>query len=198
MVAGKDKGVIVWDIAAGRPVDSSEDYRIIFLQPDAINTVEFQMTINSTNNVYTVVPPDESARNKKDLEKELEGKKGISVDSDPRGLIVRMGEILFDVDSAALRTDTRSALDTVIDAIKKKYPDREITVEGHTDSTGDKTYNQALSDKRAEAVARYMVKGVGHDKISFRGFGSMKPIADNASKEGREKNRRVEIIIKLN
>ena len=81
--------------------------------------------------------------------------------------------------------------------IRKKYPDREIIVEGHTDNTGDKQYNQGLSDRRAASVAEYLKKGVGHDKLSYKGYGSEKPISDNATKEGQAKNRRVEIIIKL-
>ena len=105
---------------------------------------------------------------------------------------------LFDFDSAALRKDTKSTLDLLVDTIKKKYTDREIIVEGHTDSTGDAKYNQTLSDRRAESVARYLSKGVGHDKFSYRGVAADKPISDNATEEGRRKNRRVEIVIKLN
>ena len=122
----------------------------------------------------------------------------VGVQPDPRGIAVRMGEVLFDFDSAALRADTKKTLDAVIETLKRKYPDREIIVEGHTDSTGRKDYNQALSDKRAENVARYLSNGAGHDKFSYRGFASGKPIADNATEDGRKKNRRVEIIIKLN
>jgi outer membrane protein OmpA-like peptidoglycan-associated protein len=198
MITGKDKGLIWWDIDTGRPADSSNDYRIIFLQPDGCTTVEFQMGINSENKVYSAVTPEAGEKAREELEKDLKGKDGISVASDPRGLAVRMGEVLFDFDSASLKKDTKSTLDLLIAAVKKKYPDREIIVEGHTDSTGEKKYNQALSDKRAETVARYLSTGVGHDKFSYRGYGADKPIADNAAEEGRKKNRRVEIIIKLN
>ena len=198
MISGKDKGFFWWDITAGRPGESGDEYRMAFLQPDGINTIEFQMGINTANRVYTVVTPEAGEKARADLEKDLDGKNGITVERDPRGLVVRMGEVLFDFDSSMLRKDTRSTLDLLIDTVKKKYPDREIIVEGHTDSTGDRKYNQALSDRRAEEVARYLSRGVGHDKFSYRGFAADKPIADNATEKGRSKNRRVEIVIKLN
>ena len=133
----------------------------------------------------------------KEIEKELPKGSGIDVDTEKRGIVLRMGEVLFDFDSAKLRGDTRRTLDKVIDIIRKKYPDREIIVEGHTDSIGSKPYNRKLSNNRARSVAKYLKKGVGHDKFSYRGFGARRPIGDNATKEGRQKNRRVEIIIKL-
>ena len=198
MISGKDRGFFQWDITDGKPLDSSDDYRMAFLQPDGINTIEFQMGINSANRVYPVVTPEAGEKARAELEQDLGGKSGITVAPDPRGIAVRMGEVLFDFDSAALRADTKKTLDAVIETLKRKYPDREIIVEGHTDSTGRKDYNQALSDKRAENVARYLSNGAGHDKFSYRGFASGKPIADNATEDGRKKNRRVEIIIKLN
>ncbi|MGL4368911.1 MAG: OmpA family protein [Spirochaetota bacterium] len=198
MIAAKNKGYIYWDIDAGRPLDGSDQYAIIFMQNDDVTTIQFKMNIDSGHKVYAAVLPDQREKEKKEIENDLAGKKGISVDTDPRGLVLRMGEVLFDLDSASLRDDTRTTLDAVVDVLKKRYPDREILVEGHTDSTGEKAYNQALSDKRARSVAQYLQKGVGHDKLSFRGFGADKPAADNAKPEGRAKNRRVEIIIKLN
>ena len=198
MVAARDKGTIMWDITGQHPRDGSDQYDIIFLQPDGVTTVQFKMNIFSGSKVYAVVQPDEKDKAKKDLEKDLGDRKGITVDTDPRGLVLRMGEVLFNIDSAALRDDTRKTLDSVVDILKKKYPDREIYIEGHTDSTGDKAYNQALSEKRAKSVAEYIGKNVGHDKMSFRGYGADRPIDDNTKESGRARNRRVEIVIKMN
>lgn len=79
----------------------------------------------------------------------------------------------------------------------EKYRDREIVVEGHTDNAGESKYNQKLSENRANSVARYLQeKGLG-DKLSYRGYGKDKPLFDNATHEGRRKNRRVEIIINM-
>jgi outer membrane protein OmpA-like peptidoglycan-associated protein len=123
---------------------------------------------------------------------------GIDVDTEKRGIVLRMGEVLFDFDSYALRPDVQGKLDRVVDIIREKYPDREIIVEGHTDTTGRPENNMNLSNRRARAVAEYLKPGVGHDKFSYRGFGPDRPISDKSTREGRQKNRRVEIIIKLN
>ena len=106
--------------------------------------------------------------------------------------------MLFDFDSYALKKDTEEKLRQIADIIKKKYPDREIIVEGHTDNIGEKDYNYSLSEKRAKTVAEYLKGKLGHDKFSYKGYGSQNPLADNSTEEGRKKNRRVEIIIKLN
>ena len=111
---------------------------------------------------------------------------------------MRMSDLLFDFDSYELRNDTRDKLDQIAEAIKKKYPDREIIVEGHTDSKGEASYNLSLSEKRAMKVSEYLKSKSGHDKFSYKGYGKNNPMADNATAEGRKKNRRVEIIIKLN
>jgi outer membrane protein OmpA-like peptidoglycan-associated protein len=73
---------------------------------------------------------------------------------------------------------------------------RNLIVEGHTDSQGSTSYNQDLSQRRADAVRDYLIqKGYPADRIQARGIGKGRPIADNASPEGRANNRRVEIII---
>ena len=119
------------------------------------------------------------------------------VDTVPEGLVIRLGEILFDTDSYTLKENAKDTVDNIINAIKETYPDREIIVEGHTDNTGEANYNQALSEKRAKTVADYILPKLDHDKLSYRGFGDKEPIASNDNPDGRQKNRRVDIIIKL-
>ncbi len=78
----------------------------------------------------------------------------------------------------------------------KKIPALEVSIEGHTDSQGDEDYNQKLSENRANSVKRYLVsKGITENRIKTVGYGETKPIADNKTPQGREKNRRVEFII---
>lgn len=78
----------------------------------------------------------------------------------------------------------------------KTIPAFSLSLEGHTDSQGDDDYNQKLSEKRAQSVKKYLVgKGIEEARIKAVGYGETKPIADNATAEGREKNRRVEFII---
>ena len=78
----------------------------------------------------------------------------------------------------------------------KQYPDSLIDVYGHTDSTGSDAYNQTLSENRARTVANYLqMQGVNPARIRSQGYGETLPVADNATEEGRRKNRRVEIKI---
>jgi len=81
--------------------------------------------------------------------------------------------------------------------VMKDYPDLNVVIEGHTDSVGSNAYNQKLSQERANAVKKYMVEknGINAGRITPKGFGEEQPIASNATKEGRAKNRRVEAAV---
>jgi outer membrane protein OmpA-like peptidoglycan-associated protein len=197
-ILGRDLGTIYWDIRSNRPAGMKEKYRIIFLFSTGTNqkeTKEFQMLIDTAVKMYKPVTEEEKEKDKLDLKKDIPD--GVDVDTEKRGMVLRLGDVLFDFDSAGLRAESREKLDKIAGILNKKYPDREIIVEGHTDNVGGPDYNQRLSRDRARSVARYLKPKTGLDKLSFRGFGADNPIADNATKEGRQKNRRVEIIIKL-
>ncbi len=198
-IAGHNKGVIYWDITNNRPADIRDLYRIafIFRGPNrSLSSVEFQMAIETENNVFPNVKENDKSKDIADMKKSLP--QGVDVESEDRGLVVTMGDLLFDFDSYSIRKDTREKLDKIAEIVKEKYPDREIIVEGHTDNVGNRGYNKSLSEKRARSVSEVLKSQLGHDKFSFKGFGQDKPVSDNATKEGRQKNRRVEIIIKLN
>jgi len=106
--------------------------------------------------------------------------------------------ILFDTDSAELLADARANIESLA-TILKKYPDTNILVEGDTDSTGTEEYNQALSERRAQAVANYQQNlGIPGSRISTVGLGELNPIASNGTEYGRQQNRRVEIAIFAN
>lgn len=197
-ILGKDEGTLYWNIGGNHPAGMKEKYRIIFFFPADGKTLaanEFQMIIDTTVRMYQPVTREQKEEQKRALEKEVP--RGIDVDTDRRGLVLRLGDVLFDFDSAGLREASRAALDRIAGILANKYPDREIIVEGHTDGTGGADYNRRLSRDRAEAVARYLAPRTRTDKLSFRGYGADRPIAGNDTKEGRQKNRRVEIIIKL-
>ncbi len=198
-IAGENKGVIHWDITANKPKDIQDAYQIAFIFAaggGTLTSAEFHMNIKTENSHYKNFTPKEKETAKEELQKELPD--GVDADVDKRGLVVRMSDLLFDFDSYELRSDTREKLDQIAEAIKKKYPDREIIVEGHTDSKGEAAYNLSLSEKRAMKVSEYLKSKSGHDKFSYKGYGKNNPMADNTTAEGRKKNRRVEIIIKLN
>ena len=104
-------------------------------------------------------------------------------------------EALFDHDKSVLKAEGKAALQELGDAIKAKGARVvDIDVIGHTDSDGSEEYNQALSERRAEAVRDYMVsEGVDGSIIDVSGQGESNPIVSNATKEGRAQNRRVDI-----
>ncbi|HEX7124914.1 MAG TPA: OmpA family protein [Thermodesulfobacteriota bacterium] len=106
--------------------------------------------------------------------------------------------ILFDTDKATIRPEARQSIATAADVLKK-YPDTYITVEGHTDSTGSADYNQRLSERRARAVYDLLVQdGVPAARLAVKGYGETDPVADNATEEGRQANRRVQLEIRPN
>ena len=112
-----------------------------------------------------------------------------------RGLVVTLGDVLFEVDRAAIKPGATRALDQLAAALSKD-PDASITIEGHTDSTGSREHNLDLSTRRMESVRAYLVThGVDPAKINGRGLGPDYPVASNATESGRQQNRRVEVIV---
>jgi chemotaxis protein MotB len=110
--------------------------------------------------------------------------------------------ILFDSGKATLRSSSSKELDHIYDVIKERYPGREIEVAGHTDSEPIKkskwTDNLELSSQRAMTVARYLIhRGISENRIKASGYGAARPIATNSTAAGRQKNRRVEIIVHM-
>ena len=118
------------------------------------------------------------------------------VKEEPRGMVITLsGSVLFASNQATLLPEARSRLDQVSDVLLTTR-ERNLSIEGHTDSQGSNSSNLDLSQRRADAVRDYLVqRGYQADRIKSRGLGEGSPIADNASAEGRANNRRVEIII---
>ena len=105
------------------------------------------------------------------------------------------GSILFDFNSAAIRADAERSLEELI-FILKAYGDRPIRIEGHTDSIASEAYNQGLSKERADSVRTWCIEqGIERGRVKALGWGEGHPVADNATAEGRQENRRVEVII---
>ena len=119
-----------------------------------------------------------------------------AVKEEERGLVVTLsGGVLFRSAESTLLSSAQVKLDQVANALLAVRA-RNLIVEGHTDSQGSESYNQGLSQRRADAVRDYLVqRGYPADRIQARGKGKGSPIADNASPEGRANNRRVEIVI---
>ncbi len=112
-----------------------------------------------------------------------------------RGMVVTIGDVLFDTDRAELKPGGLRSMDKLV-AFLQAYPLRRAVVEGFTDSTGGADHNLALSGRRAEAVRAALVgAGVGAERIRTQGFGEQFPVAGNADAGGRQANRRVEIVL---
>ena len=105
-------------------------------------------------------------------------------------------DALFDTAKWIIKPAGKSKIDEVVRAMKSK-PDTKAVVEGHTDARGSDAYNQRLSERRAGAVADYMAKGgVERSRLSTRGYGESKPVADNKTADGMQQNRRVDITVR--
>ena len=112
----------------------------------------------------------------------------------PRGLVITLGDVLFDVDRAELKPGGLRMLDQLV-AVLVEYPQRNALIEGFTDSTGSAEHNQALSQRRADAVRMALLRqGIAPQRLAARGHGSAFPVGTNDTEAGRQVNRRVEIV----
>lgn len=112
-----------------------------------------------------------------------------------RGLIVNMSDVLFDTGSATLQPAAREKL-AKISGILLAHPGLTLQIEGHTDSVGSDDFNQQLSERRADSVRDFLAaQGVPASSITARGFGKTQPVASNDTPEGRQRNRRVELVV---
>jgi len=134
---------------------------------------------------------DTQARNAQ-LEAQI---KGLNAKKTDRGLVMTIGDVLFDTDRAQLKEGGLRNIDKLADFLKA-YPQRTALVEGYTDSTGSEAHNEALSARRATSVrAALLERGVGGERVSMKGYGEAYPVAGNDSSGGRQLNRRVEIVL---
>jgi outer membrane protein OmpA-like peptidoglycan-associated protein len=110
-------------------------------------------------------------------------------------LVITLGDVLFDTNQAQLKPGGVREMQKLADVLKDN-PQRTVSIEGFTDSTGTASYNQELSERRAESVRDTLAGlGVSADRITTRGYGRRFPVATNGSEAGRQLNRRVEVVI---
>ena len=115
------------------------------------------------------------------------------------GIVVEFNSnILFGFDQSNLTADAKTNLDKLV-TVLNKYPDTDIEVQGHTDSKGSKSYNQSLSERRANEVSGYLTgKSISAKRLTIKGFGETVPKYGNDTDTGRAQNRRVEFLITAN
>jgi outer membrane protein OmpA-like peptidoglycan-associated protein len=135
---------------------------------------------------------DEQAKNAAALQEQLRDLQARQTD---RGLVLTLGDVLFDTGQATLKPGANSTVDRLGEFLQRS-PERSVTIEGHTDSVGSDSYNQALSESRADAVKSALVsRGIPAQQIVAVGKGEAVPVASNDNAAGRQQNRRVEIIV---
>lgn len=117
----------------------------------------------------------------------------VGADGCDKDVVVELNGVFFDFDKATLKPEATETLNEGV-KILKNHPDINVEVAGHTDSRGSAEYNQNLSQRRANAVREFLISnGIRADRLTTRGYGESKPIADNSTEDGRARNRRVEL-----
>lgn len=195
-VFGYVTAVWFWDAALGIPYYAQEDYNVIIVNEQGLAN-EFKIKSRSYYRKFRA--RDDAAK------VALAGKVRDDLVSDnpqldvrvtDHGVAIALPDVFFGTDSAKLSSDAKKVIERIGRTLRK-MPNRHIRVRGHTDNTGDDNYNQQLSEKRAEAVADYLIDQaeLNPDTVSYEGRGARDPVADNSLAEGRARNRRVEIIL---
>jgi len=126
--------------------------------------------------------------------KALEELKALQAENTDRGMVLTLGDVLFDTGQSTLKAGARHNIERVAGFLKN-HPDRTVAIEGHTDNTGDADFNYDLSVERAFSVrSALMEQGIDISRIDAKGLGEDVPIASNSDFAGRQRNRRVELI----
>ena len=135
-------------------------------------------------------------KNEQALRQAVAGVEGASVARQAETVALTFrSDVLFDTDSATLKAGAYDEL-TRVSRVLQQYPQTNVRIAGHTDSTGSETYNQQLSERRAQAVMNALISyGVSANRMTTIGYGESQPVADNSTQAGRQLNRRVEITL---
>lgn len=207
-IEGQAKGTVYFDVEKGIPEfkETNIKYKFVFAnglsqeaQFNIFGVYQFRESLDQKqkDNLQNQIIQDlivEGESTKQEIEKANK----FTVNQTEDGISFSLNSVLFDTNEAKLKPE---ALETLarISEILKKHPDREIRVSGHTDSVGKKDYNLKLSEDRARSVLQNLVdeQGIGEDRISFKGYGDLKPIESNETEAGKSKNRRVDILLVL-
>ncbi len=135
---------------------------------------------------------DQATARADQLEQELVD---LKAEQTERGVVLTLGDVLFDTAEAQLKPGADATIRRLAEFLDV-YPERRLLIEGHTDSRGSDSYNQDLSQRRADAVRTALTSaGVGAERLRSLGLGEQYPLASNDTDAGRQENRRVEIII---
>jgi len=194
--AGKTVMRIYWDPQKGRQVYYEEDY-VLAMRLSNGNVFRFE---GDSSAQIIEAPPMDREREAERIRETLRetGQPDIQVEPNERGVTIQLPDnfIRFDPDSAVLQPSEQRKLDQIAE-ILRRYPDRDLLIEGHTALAGTESGRQTLSEERARAVGSYLIqRGVRTpERLTYRGWGANRPLAPNDTPENRARNRRVEITI---
>lgn len=193
-MTGSSRQLVLWDLEAGRPESYEEEYSL-FLHLNTGDVFQFNGKADSR---LVEAPPLDRTEVVQDLRKSLDdlGYQDAEVRPAEKGVTISLDDIVFEANTARLLPGEEKKLE-VIARILAEYPGRDVLVEGHTALAGTPEQRQELSEIRARTVAEYFIRrGVrSAEQMTFRGWGAEKPVADNGTEAGRQRNRRVEITI---
>src|ERR1700722_2010953 len=176
-------------LAEARAAAKTDDARVAAGQGDGDKIQLAARTREvDTANVATNKATEESARLQAEVD-QLQAK------PTPRGLVLTLGDVLFDTGRAQLNPGSARKLDQLAQFLTE-HPERRVQIDGFTDSVGTESYNQDLSQRRADAVRSSLIaRGIDSSRIGSQGYGKGFPVADNTDSGGRQLNRRVEVVI---
>lgn len=195
LVVGESRQTLYWDAQAGRLAGSEEDYFIEFHLSDG-RTIGYQ---GQADMEVLEAQPLDRAVVIADIQRRL-AEAGIESDTrvtdDQGGVVLVLERIGFPPDSAVLLPEEQARLGRIAE-ILAEYPENDILISGHTALAGTAAGRERLSFDRARAVGEYLLENQARppEQILYRGLGASEPIADNATEDGRRRNRRVEIMI---
>jgi outer membrane protein OmpA-like peptidoglycan-associated protein len=193
-IMGASDQQVYWDRELGQAAAYEETFRMIFELSNG-RTVEYRGRAEAEILEALKMDREQMAR---DIAEDLELLEipDVSVRASDEGVIISLDNINFQADSTRLLPGEETKLEKIA-RILRRYPDRDILVGGHTALAGTEEGRRKLSQDRASLVADYLIRENvrGADRVVVRGYGADSPVADNTTEEGRQKNRRVEIIL---
>ena len=191
-IQGSHEQIVYWDPLLGQPAAYEETFRTVLDLSDG-QTWEYRGYAEAE---LVEAPPMDREEIAREIAEDIESIPGASVRVSDEGIIISLENIQFYPDSAVMLPGESQKLDLIAE-ILMRYPERDILVGGHTALAGTAEGRQRLSLERAETVAAYLMqRGVRrHEQVVIRGYGAERPVADNRTEEGMQRNRRVEITI---
>ncbi len=177
--------------AARRARDGADEARRTAENTSADAARRAELALKNSEDALALAAAD-ADRQKAELQRQIDL---LEAKTTERGLVLTLGNVLFETGRSDLKPGATTSLDKLVSFLNQ-YPDRNAVIEGHTDDVGTSISNQALSQRRADSVNTYLLqRGINSQRLTASGMGEDQPVADNGSENGRQQNRRVEIII---